>query len=256
MGHWCPGLYNVRRFVERNFPGTKLRHISELIDSELTVTAANGETIPYNGWVEITFKLKNDCTPLVVPFLVTKENIDLPLIGYNVIEECIKNGLTEQELTSVLPRVASASVKSLIALISCNKDTELCVVKTDKHDHTVKKRQTLKVSCRLNHGTIDSDIPVLFELEENSHLPTGLSIHDRLLTIKPGKATKIAFDIENTSKHDIVVPKRTLLGRIQLVQSVTPVDVKLSDRTEPSTSNSDFNPASDIFDGEIPKHIR
>ena len=42
-------------FVERNFPGTKLRHISELIDSELTVTAANGENIPYNGWVEITF---------------------------------------------------------------------------------------------------------------------------------------------------------------------------------------------------------
>ena len=110
--------------------------------------------------------MKNDCTPLVVPFLVTKESIDLPLIGYNVIEDCIKNGLTTQELTSVFPCVSSDSVNSLIALIFRNKDTELCVVKTDKHDHTVKNGQTLKVSCRLNHGTIDSDTPVLLNLKK------------------------------------------------------------------------------------------
>ena len=53
-------------FVKRKFPGRKLRHISELIDSELTVTAANGENSLYNGWVEIKFRLKNDCIPLVV----------------------------------------------------------------------------------------------------------------------------------------------------------------------------------------------
>lgn len=185
---------------------------------------------------------------------MTKENFDLPLIGYNVIEECIKNGLTQQKLTSVFPRVSSASVNSLIELISHNQDTDLCVVKTDKH--TVKKGQTLEVSCRLNHGPIDSDTPVLFEAEENSHLLTGLSIYDRLLTIKPGKATKIAFEIENTSKHNIVVPKSTLLGRIQLVQSASPVDVKLSEKTEPSTTNYDFSQTSDIGDQDIPKHVR
>eukprot|EP00794_Sanderia_malayensis_P002016 gene2016-2293_t len=243
-------------FVKRNFPDTKLRHISELIDSEVTLTAANGENIPYKGWVEITFKLKNDGTSLVLPFLVTKEYIHLPLIGYNVIGECFIDGSTAQELTSVFPCVSSASVNSLIEFISRKRDPELCTVKTDKHDHTVKKGQTLKVSCRLNHGMIDSDTPVLFEPEENSRLQTGLSINDRLLTIKPGQATKIAFEIENTSKHDIVVPKRTLLGRIHLVQSVTPVDVKLNNQTELSTSNSDFNPVSEIFDGEIPKHIQ
>eukprot|EP00794_Sanderia_malayensis_P014611 gene14611-16124_t len=207
-------------FVKRNFLDTKLRHISELIDSELTVTAANGENIPYKGWVEI------------------------------------KDGSTAQELSCVFPCVSSASVNSLIEFISRIRDPELCTVKMDKHDHTVKKGQTLKVSCRLNHGTVDSDTPVLFEPEENSRLRTGLSINDRLLTIKPGQATKIAFEIENTSKHNIIAPKRTLLGCIHLVQSVTPLDVKLNNQTELSTSNSDFNPVSEIFDVEIPKHIQ
>ena len=51
------------------------------------------------------------------------------------------------------------------------------------------------------------------------------------------------------------MPRRTLLGRIHLVQSVTLLDVKLSDKTESSASNTDFNSASHNFDRETPKHI-
>ena len=43
--------------------------------------------------------------------------------------------------------------------------------------------------------------------------------------------------MKNTTKHDIVLRNRTVLGRLQLIQSVTPVEVKLStDNDEKSLS--------------------
>ena len=63
-----------------------MRDISELNDCELDVTAANGTFIPYKGFVELTFELKTEQDAILVPFLVTTDDILLPLIGYNVIE--------------------------------------------------------------------------------------------------------------------------------------------------------------------------
>ena len=43
----------------------------------------------------------------------------------------------------------------------------------------------------------------------------------------------------NITKHDILLPKQTLLGRIELVQSVTPMEEKFKEwpKTQP---NKDF----------------
>ena len=246
-----------RDFMKRNFPNVNLRSISDLLDdSDLVVTAVNGESIPFEGWVEMIFELKKDCAPLAVPFLVSHGELNMPLIGYNVIEECIKNGLTEHELINVFPRVPSTNVTGLFQLILRNKDAALCVVKTDKHNRIVKKGNTVKVPCRLNHGPITSATPVLFEPDETVSLPNGLSINDRLLTLKPGKSTRVMFEIENAAQHDIVLPKRTLLGRIQLVQSVTPVDVRLRDEVEISNHYNDSDSLSEISETTVPKHIQ
>ena len=40
------------------------------------------------------------------------------------------------------------------------------------------------------------------------------------------------IDIVNNTNHDIRLPEQTLPGRLQLVQSVTPVDVRLKDSNE------------------------
>ena len=118
-----------RDFMKRNFPHVNLRSISDLLDdSDLVVTAVNGESIPFEGWVEMIFELKKDCAPLAVPFVISQGELNIPLIGYNVIEECIKNGLTEHELVNVFPRVPSTNVTGLFQLILRNKDAALCVV--------------------------------------------------------------------------------------------------------------------------------
>ena len=53
---------------------------------------ANGTDLPYEGWVELTFNLsENDFEHIIqVPFLVAKDTLDMPIVGFNVIEEITK----------------------------------------------------------------------------------------------------------------------------------------------------------------------
>ena len=70
-------------FVRRNFPDVAFKDISELLDIELNLTAANGSKVPYIGWVELNFRLRSSKDELAVPFLVTEQSLDSPLIGFN-----------------------------------------------------------------------------------------------------------------------------------------------------------------------------
>lgn len=61
-------------------------------DRELDLIAANGEPIPYDGWVELTFNLPGNDDPnlaIRVPFLVSQVSLARPIVGFNVIKELI-----------------------------------------------------------------------------------------------------------------------------------------------------------------------
>ena len=65
---------------------------------------------------------------------------------------------------------------------------------------------------------------------------------DILLSIKPGKSSQIYFQAVNTTEHNIILPNRTLIGSLQVIQSVTPVDVKLHEENE--LTNQSVKPAA------------
>ena len=245
------------QFLRRRFPGTKLRNISELIDCKLDLTAANGTRIPYKGFVELEFRLKDEQDPILVPFLVTSDDISLPLVGYNVIELCIKSGMTNPELACVFPCASLNDVNNLRDIIEDNVDTDLCAVRTNKKECLIKSGQCSQISCRVNHGPIDSEIPVLFKPEENEELPYGLVVSESLLSLKPGKSSVVKFEVKNVSKHAIVLPKRKFLGRIQLVQSVTPLDVKLKqDVSYPEVDRNDRVKNETVSKEDVPDYIK
>ena len=43
--------------------------------------------------------------------------------------------------------------------------------------------------------------------------------------MKVGNSCQFKLDVVNETEHDIVLGKRTCLGRLELVRSVTPMDV-------------------------------
>ena len=49
---------------------------------------------------------------------------------------------------------------------------------------------------------------------------------ETLLRNKDRSSNQIKLEVRNDSIHDIVLKNRTLVGRLELVRSVTPIDVK------------------------------
>ena len=84
-----------------------------------------------------------------------------------------------------------------------------------------------------------------------------------MVNSKGGKASRIAIEIQNTTRHDISLKSRTVLGRLQLVQSVTPVEVRLkNDHTniqKPIVSESNDSIVSETHDCtaiNLPDHLK
>lgn len=246
----------TEHLLRQKLPDLKIRDINELlgVDSDLKLTAANGTAIPYKGWIEARFRLNGEGNKEVtVPFLVTEERLDQPIIGYNVIELLVKdsdnlaNSTLVQNVTSSFENLPEEHAKQLVNLIETNDSDFLCEVKSVKRDVIIPKNTTVSVSCRANTGSVTTAMPVLVEPDEQSRWPSGLMVQETLSTIKRGKSTILEIPVVNSTKHDITLPKRTVLGRIQLVRSVTEVDVKLQesdgiehrdvmDQSKPSTT--------------------
>ena len=224
-------------------PKLKIRDISELlgVDSGLNLTAANGTSIPYKGWIEIKFRLnREDEKEVTVPFLVTPEQLQQPIIGYNVIELFVQSednnslgsSTTVQSITASFNNVGEENAEQLVNLIYSKDEGFLCPVKTSKRHVTIPKGQTVTVACRANTGAIESTRPVLFEPDEKCQWPPGLIVHEMLAKVKRGKTAILEIEVTNDTRHDIVLPGRTTLGSLELVRSVAPFPVKLKDNQQ------------------------
>ena len=90
----------TQAMLEEMLPGTAVKDISELINVGLDLTAANGTKIPFIGWADVRVRLPSptkEGREVHVPFLVTIDRLEMPILGYNVIEELMKMDSKEGE---------------------------------------------------------------------------------------------------------------------------------------------------------------
>ena len=57
-------------------------------------------------------------------------------------------------------------------------------------------------------------------------LPEGIVIPDTIVVFKTGATNKINHQIFNNSPHEIYLDKITYLGNVEIVKSITPLQVK------------------------------
>ena len=80
--------------LKQCLPGCDIRDIAELLDVDgLELKATNEADLPYEGWVELTFNLIEDDSDhtVTVLFLIAKDFLDVPIVGFNVIKEITKH---------------------------------------------------------------------------------------------------------------------------------------------------------------------
>ena len=226
-------------WVKENLGDIIINPLEQLIGcADLELKAANGTLIPYVGWIEIGFRLENS-TPgkhVVVPVLVARDRLDHPIIGYNVIEEIIRNqtndtNVYEQMLASVIssfPTVEQGNITALIEFIQSVTDSDICSVKTIKQDIVIPSGETRSITCRANtRSSSGNKIPALFEPNPEQSWPTGLEVLENLTSISGGSSSRVNIQVRNLTDHKIVLPGRTTLGRLQQVKSVTPMEVRM-----------------------------
>ena len=254
--------------VNRDFADIQVREIKEFLgnESQLKLVTANGSTMPYKGWVELNFRLlktNENYDSITVPFLVTQERIDTPIIGFNVIEELISNQSKDDALIDedFLDCVSSSFVdakpidcKALVNFIrevSVGDEDKVCIVKSMKKDIVLPKNATTQVPCRANTGFIEGKTPVMFEPRIEPLQPQGLHVAEAVLTLKKGSTQTFNLPVVNATDHDIVLPGRSLLGNLEQIQSVTPVDEKHvkftahdAKQDENSSKSSDTEPSN------------
>ena len=101
-----------------------------------------------------------------------------------------------------------------------------------------------------NGQTFDTKTQVLFIPEENSKLPSCLEIKDTLFSLPKGKSFRLNIKIYNPTEHTITLNSRTVLGHVELVKSVMPLDMKLQsephfDRKESSFMDTETRPGTE-----------
>ena len=106
--------------------------------------------------------------------------------------------------------------------------------KVKKKDVVVAKNETMVVSCSVSTGPTQSRLPVLFEPDVESPWPSGHEVPETLVTLRGGTSSRITIHVKNTTDHDITLKKRTMLGKLELVQSVTPLEVRKRENKERS----------------------
>ena len=136
-------------------------------------------------------------------------------------------------LSSSLTGVEKEKVEALVDLIKTASAEHWCSIKSRKQDTLIPQEQSVLVSCRAAIGPVGK-IPVLFKLDPDSSCPSGLEIPETQLTVAGASTCRVNIRVDNPSKHDVVLKGRTVLGRLQQVKSVTPLEGMLKETPVPT----------------------
>ena len=219
---------------------------SEVID----LKAANGSEIPYLGFVELDLKLtstdiSNSTETWRVPFLVTgTDQESFVIIGLNMLEEIMTESDGNKDLKKILinsvPTLKSSKVGAFVNLIKTKQqqNEDLASVKICSKNYIILPEGSIsQIKCKTNICVVDSHLPVMFEPDSHISLPEELQMGQSLLYVEPAACSSLTIPIQNPTDHDIVLPRRILIGRPKSVSAVVPlpnVDCKL-----PNSQNSD-----------------
>ncbi|KAL1264187.1 hypothetical protein QQF64_004542 [Cirrhinus molitorella] len=221
---------------KRHLPHTTVRPIEELLGpGTLTGLAANHTEIPFDGWVEVSFRLSDDGgteETLQVPMLVASDAsvAENPIIGYNVIEEIIGRWEEQRPQSNTVRRVSKAfsisinKARMMLNLLkTVNSSVTVGTVRFSKQKIQLNAGQITTVYARVHMGGQCHEQSLLFTPSEPSPLPEGLMIQKGVVKVGNEKTAKVPIAIANTAKHPVILTPRLILGHLEVIKSTYPV---------------------------------
>ncbi|KAK7880665.1 hypothetical protein WMY93_032696 [Mugilogobius chulae] len=219
-------------WLNKYLPGQQIRPLSELMDDDLNVQAVTGDSVPYDGWVEVVVNLEGNNDPdksIRVPFLVSRLKIEIPIVGFNVIHEFIKDNGGNYKLIELIGRamgIEVTAVKAYVSFIQTQKRPidESATVKVGFKSVTVYPSQVAYIKCRVPESISSTESLVLFEPMFNCAHLEPLSVGAGLLEIQKTDRPYVKIPVSNYSKQSVTLPSLTVLGSIEPIAKIVETD--------------------------------
>lgn len=220
-----------RAWVEEALPTVNIQPLSSLFpDQPLEVSAANGTTVPFDGWAYVDLQIRSKShghIDIQVPILISQSCVNGPLLGSNVIAEMIKQNKEQVDITAILKEAMSLSEQtvetliSILQILSPDETPSPCPVRVGKKGLTIPAGQICEVRCRVRAWPQGGTM--LFEPSLENNCPEGLDPLPTLVDVPSGSSKIAKIPLQNFTKHDIYLPQRTILGTIEGISEVKPI---------------------------------
>ena len=134
-------------WMNKNSPAIQARPLKEVLDEYpgLDLSAANHSSIQFSGWCELSMVTEGQ--ELQVPFLITKIELEQPIIGCNVVEYLVREYPKVSLVKQLFPKLdrREEDWKQLISKIQ-PKTNENASVWLSQKDVTVEPGQVESVN--------------------------------------------------------------------------------------------------------------
>ncbi|XP_027854991.1 uncharacterized protein LOC114133351 [Xiphophorus couchianus] len=236
-------------------------HKIKPINNLLEIEGANGQTVPYLGYVEvnITFPpelfglpVEVDTFALVVPDI--KPSQHLILIGTNTLDVAYSKRFDTHPDQSFQPMISGfiAVYKILQHRYAQSlNDYSATVTLQSNQPQVITAGQTTVVEGCLAARLWQDEKQVLLENPSSYALPGGLMVKTCLIDLPQHRPCHPPVVISNESDHEIHIPARAVIAEISTFQSVISQEQKVQNSTQSTESLQPSQPQYNFGDSPL-----
>ena len=231
-------------FHESNLSNLKIHPLNELLEVE----AANGQAVPYSGFIEVDITFPKSCfgseitvptLALVIPDMQSSAQSTL-LIGTNTLDLVYENCSSKNTNLQALSYGCRVVMKVMQQRNKHKENSSLGLVRLSGTDPTVVPAGQSCVTEGLVH--VKDKVPdrwIVIEPPSSSSLPGGMLVTSCLISFPDTQSKKVPVVLRNESKHDIIIPAKSVIAEIHALQTVVP-----GNKGPPNAAHQDSPPKS------------
>lgn len=227
-------------FYQDHLSKHPIKPISDLLEIE----GANGQTVPYLGYVEINIKFPKNfletqpeilTLALVVPDL--RSNSDVPvLIGTNTLDPLYDLHCEFLPHSQSIPYGYQQILKTLEIRRNQAKNGNIGLVKLKGQSQDVlPANQKVMVEGFVFSNQAESEQWALLEQPTSSSLPGGVFVDCCLITLPKHGSYKVPVLLRNETDHDITLPTNCVIAELVVPDCIIPNPLPSEKSDQPIT---------------------
>ena len=219
--------------MKSNFPNLQIQKLTDLLSegNYLQVQWGNSIEIPFQGWVNLHLQLGSqaDICQIEVPFLVTSEELDYLILGFNAVRQLVTSQEDSANVIKIFEHAFNTCdqrrIESFVNMISLTNREDYIDVKVKGHEVIIPAGKICNINCKVSEYPSERKTDMIFQ-QCDVELPEGLECTDCVVPVQRGINKYFNVPVVNTSEHDITLRKDTRIGIVDYVTSIVPVEMK------------------------------